>query len=170
MPRNQKYWTLKVCTRTKDGSIVSQQAENELAISAQLAASSIQDHPGKEMVRTAVDSFQVSGPHGIHQCLLYRPLGMSFNEYRDLLPGRVFNKRMLQFALQLVLLALDYLHKSQVVHTGRLHFCPSKFGWPSFSVAFLIWCRRLAQQYSLRHRRPVSSHRDGAGGGVSAVG
>ena len=67
-----------------------------------------------------LDSFQVDGPHGTHKCLVYQPLGMSFTEFRNLLPQKRFEKRMLQHSMQLLCIALDYLHKNKVVHTGKL--------------------------------------------------
>ena len=98
-----------------------QQADNEIAISQHLETAPIQQHPGKKGVRTVLESFQLCGPHGMHTCILYSPLGMTFTELRNLLPGEKFEKQMLQSGIQILLLAIDYLHKNNVVHTGSSH-------------------------------------------------
>ncbi|KAF5120348.1 Serine/threonine-protein kinase SRPK [Metarhizium anisopliae] len=109
---------LSVCTLAKN-SIVLQQAQNEIAVLDYLKSSPVQQHPGKAFVRTILTSFEVSGPKGLHQCLVYQPLGMTFTELRNLLPEGRIETRMLQHALQILLVALDYLHKKNVVHTGK---------------------------------------------------
>lgn len=109
---------LKVCTLAKN-SVVLQQAQNEIAVLDYLKSSPVQQHPGKAFVRTILTSFEVSGPKGSHQCLVYQPLGMTFTELRNLLPQGRIETRMLQHALQILLVALDYLHKNNVVHTGK---------------------------------------------------
>lgn len=74
------------------------------------------------MIRLVLDSFEVSGPYGMHKALLHEPLWASFAEFLDLLPARRFPANMLRQATQLILTALDYLHKCDVVHTGELAF------------------------------------------------
>ncbi|KJK79951.1 hypothetical protein H634G_04190 [Metarhizium anisopliae BRIP 53293] len=101
----------------KDLCVVLQQAQNEIAVLDYLKSSPVQQHPGKAFVRTILTSFEVSGPKGSHKCLVYQPLGMTFTELRNLLPEGRIETRMLQHALQILLVALDYLHKNNVVHT-----------------------------------------------------
>ncbi|EFY97912.1 Protein kinase, ATP binding site [Metarhizium robertsii ARSEF 23] len=113
---HEQYRVLKVCTLAKN-SIVLQQAQNEIAVLDYLKSSPVQQHPGKAFIRTILTSFEVSGPKGSHQFLVYQPLGMTFTELRNLLPERRIETRMLQHALQILLVALDYLHKNNVVHT-----------------------------------------------------
>ncbi|OAA57898.1 protein kinase-like protein [Niveomyces insectorum RCEF 264] len=122
--RTNEYRTLKVCTATKEGSVVAQQAATELAVSKHLRSKSVVDeiakHPGRRTIRTVLGSFTIAneGNHNnTHQCLLYAPAGMSFGEFRDILPEGVFDKRMLQHSVQLLLFGLDYLHRCEVVHT-----------------------------------------------------
>lgn len=114
---DEQYRVLKVCTTSKDG-ILLQQAKNEIAVLGYLKSSPVQQHPGKALVRTVLGSFDIAGAKGLHTCLVYQPLGMTFTEMRNLLPEGRIEQRMLQHALQLILLALDYLHKNNVVHTG----------------------------------------------------
>lgn len=109
---------MKVCTRTTDGAVPAQ-ASQEIAVAEYLKTAPVQQHPGRRSVRTALDSFTVNGPHGNHTCLVYAPQGMTLTELRDYLPENRLDKRMLQTSIQLLLIALDYLHKNSVVHTGQ---------------------------------------------------
>lgn len=70
------------------------------------------------MLRLVQDDFQVAGPHGMHQCLVFDPLGLTFTQFRNKFPNRALNKELLQQTLQLILFGLDFLHQADVVHTG----------------------------------------------------
>lgn len=85
------------------------------------------EHLGKDLVRSVVDSFEIAGPTGNHMCMLYQPLGMSFAEFMGLLPQNRFPKDLVQKSIQLLLIALDYLHECHVVHTGKLSYKTSIF-------------------------------------------
>ncbi|KAL3458913.1 kinase-like domain-containing protein [Aspergillus heterothallicus] len=100
--------TLKVCTS-------GQRPGSEIAVSTLLT--NAQEHPGKKMVRTVLDSIKVSGPSGNHTCLVYQPLGMSFTEFQQLLPEKTLPKELAQRTVQLILIALVFLHENGVVHT-----------------------------------------------------
>lgn len=115
--RTSQYRAVKVCTRTKDGSMPTQ-ASQEIAVAEYLKTAPVQEHPGKRSIRTALASFALDGPHGSHTCLIYKPEGMTFTELRDYLPENRLPKRMLQTSIQVLLITLDYLHKNSVVHTG----------------------------------------------------
>ena len=110
--------TLKVCIATQDSAKV----DNEVAVSNHLRSIDAAGHPGKQLLRLALDCFQITGPHGTHQCLLFSPLGISFTKFRNLLPENGLNEVLLQQTLQLVLLGLDFLHQAGVVHTGTFFF------------------------------------------------
>lgn len=117
IPRTSQYRAIKVCTRTTNG-VVPAQASQEIAVAEYLKAASVQEHPGRRGVRTALDSFTLKGPYGTHRCLIYAPQGMTFTELRDYLPENRLPKRMLQTSVQVLLIAMDYLHKNNVVHAG----------------------------------------------------
>lgn len=115
--RTSQYRAVKVCTRTTDGAVPTQ-ASQEIAVAEYLKTAPVQEHPGRRGVRTALDSFTLNGPHGTHTCLVYAPQGMTFTELREYLPKNRLAKRMLQTSVQVLLIAMDYLHKNSVVHTG----------------------------------------------------
>ncbi|KAG8423042.1 hypothetical protein J3459_009840 [Metarhizium acridum] len=103
--------TLKVCTTQKSANV-----NNELAVSRHLR--SVEgEHPGRGILRLTLDDFQVAGPHGMHQCFVFSPLGLTFTKFRNKFPNKALNKDLLQQTLQLVLLGLDFLHQANVVHT-----------------------------------------------------
>lgn len=104
--------TIKVC-------ILGEDQTQELAISNHIKAIET-DHPGKERLRVALDDFRVEGPHGIHQCLVFPPLGMNLGQLRDLFEDRALEKTLLQRFLSMTILGLDFLHQAGVVHTGSV--------------------------------------------------
>lgn len=108
--------TLKVCIATQDAAKV----DNEVAISNYLKSVDAAEHPGRQLLRLVLDHFQLSGPHGTHQCLLFNPLGISFSLFRNLFPQKGLSPKLLQQTLQLVLLGLDFLHQTGVIHTGMI--------------------------------------------------
>lgn len=76
-------------------------------------------HGCEKCVRLVVDSFQVPGPHGVHQCLLYLPAGVDISDYIHYLPNGALPENLLRPAIRIVLVALDYLHQAKVIHTGK---------------------------------------------------
>jgi hypothetical protein len=66
-----------------------------------------------------VEDFAVTGPAGQHRCLVFEPLGLSLNAFRQLCSDRVLDKTILQQSLLLILLGVDFLHQAGVVHTGK---------------------------------------------------
>lgn len=111
--------TLKLRVRTKEHDHADLHGDHEITINEHLKSNPI-EHPGKNMVRSVLDSFEIAGPNGNHKCMLYQPLGMSFTEFLRLLPQNRFAKDLVQKSIQLLLIALDYLHRCHVVHTGEL--------------------------------------------------
>ncbi len=105
-----------MCVRTELHRQEAQQIDHEIAVSEHLSKVSL-EHVGKKRVRRVLESFEITGPNGNHRCLLYQPLGMSWTEFLRLLPENRFEKDLVQYSLQLLLIAVDYLHRSGVVHT-----------------------------------------------------
>lgn len=109
--------TLKICIVGQDAT----KMDNEVVISKYLKSVDA-EYPGKQLLRLVLDDFQITGPHGTHQCLIFNPLGISFSKFRTFFPEKGLNEELLQQTLQLVLLGLDFLHQAGVVHTGMFHF------------------------------------------------
>lgn len=106
--RENRYLTLKLHIRTNHPI-------RELQITKHLQSIQ-QRHGGEKYIRVALDSFQVEGPHGIHHCLVYEPAGMDMNELLDVFEGTL-PVAVHRTTIRSVLIALGYLHKSNVVHT-----------------------------------------------------
>ena len=77
-------------------------------------------HPGRAAVRSLLDTFQLSGPDGKHQCLVHPPLWENMQTFLARNPiGRLPNP-VLAIVLQRTFQALDYLHNEcGVIHTGK---------------------------------------------------
>ncbi|OCL06510.1 protein kinase [Glonium stellatum] len=114
--REHRYLTLKMRVRTKEHDLVDLHSDREITINEHLKSNSI-EHLGKDIVRRVLDSFEIASPNGNHKCMLYQPLGMSFTDYLRLLPQNRFPKDLAQRSVQLLLIALDYLHQCHIVHT-----------------------------------------------------
>lgn len=76
-------------------------------------------HDGEKYVRLVIDSFEVMGPYGTHPCLLYQPAGIDISDYMHCLEGDSLPEDLLRPTLRFVLIALDYLHEAEVIHTGK---------------------------------------------------
>ena len=72
-----------------------QRDDRKLAVSSHLECFAI-EHPGKNLVGKVFDSFEVIGPRGNHECLLYQPLGMSFTEFLKFLPLNRLSEHLTQ--------------------------------------------------------------------------
>ncbi|KAH8586965.1 protein kinase [Bisporella sp. PMI_857] len=110
---DHRYLTLKVRVRTKRHDSLEQHDDQESAISRYLENCSL-DHFGRTMIRPVLDSFDIIGPSGAHKCLLYQPLWWSFAAFQDLLPEKRFPRDLVQQCAQLLLIALDFLHRCDV--------------------------------------------------------
>ena len=77
-------------------------------------------HPGRKLVRLALDSFELPGKNGPHACIVHEPLGLSMADIRQIVGGKV-PTGSLQAMTYPMLLGLDFLHSAaHVVHTGEV--------------------------------------------------
>ncbi|GFF88416.1 kinase-like domain-containing protein [Aspergillus lentulus] len=106
---NERYLVLKVHVRTR-------KQPPEVQISKHLRASK-EFHGGEKYVRLVLDSFEVPGPYGVHPCLLYEPAGIDIRDYIHCLEGDALPEDLLRPTLRFILIALDYLHQANVIHT-----------------------------------------------------
>ncbi|WEW57268.1 hypothetical protein PRK78_002733 [Emydomyces testavorans] len=77
-----------------------------------------EEHEGAKHVRRVLDWFEVTGPHGKHQCLLHEPTGIDITTFIHRLEGAALHEKLARITARLMLMALDYLHKIDIVHTG----------------------------------------------------
>lgn len=86
-------------------------------------------HDGRSWVRNACDIFQIDVPGGSHTCLVYEPLGISLSERIDLQPTKRLELPIVKLVTYCLLLGIDYLHTSGVIHTGKysLHWWRVRF-------------------------------------------
>jgi serine/threonine-protein kinase SRPK3 len=86
-------------------------------------------HPGRQAIRSLLDSFDVNGSEEEHRCLVHAPLSDNLSTFLRRNPVRQLPKPILAFVLHRLFLALDYLHREcQIIHTGIT----------SLSLSFLI--------------------------------
>lgn len=149
LTREPRYLTLKLRVRARSREHEDHQSDREVAVSHHLEGFAIK-HPGKDRVRKVLDSFSVTGPNGRHECLLYRPLGMNLTQLLKLLPQHKFSTELAQSTVQLLLIALDYLHQCHIVHTGVSVM--GKSNRSTRGVFELTGARHLTQQRTPRNR------------------
>ncbi|KAE8329156.1 kinase-like protein [Aspergillus sergii] len=106
---NRRYLVLKVHVRTK-------RQPPEVVISDHLKAMH-STHAGERYVRLILDAFEILGPYGVHPCLLYEPAGVNIHDYMHSLEGDALPENLLRPTLRFVLIALDYLHQANIIHT-----------------------------------------------------
>jgi serine/threonine protein kinase len=92
-------------------------AEHELRLSRHIATAN--PHPGRQYVRTAMESFEVEGHLGTHLCLVFEPMREPIWLLQRRMPGGRFPSDILKHIVEFVLSGLDYLHSEcHVIHTG----------------------------------------------------
>ncbi|KAL4958916.1 kinase-like domain-containing protein [Aspergillus stella-maris] len=77
-------------------------------------------HAGLSCLRSLNVIFDIRNRvhHGVHNCLVHPPLGMSLDNLNRLLPGGVISSAMVRTTIRNILAALGYLHmEARVVHT-----------------------------------------------------
>lgn len=107
------YLTLKAHTRTT-------QPIPEVEIAKHLNGIKVK-FGGEESMRLILDSFQVKGPHGMHPFLLYRPAGMDVTQLLYGAKDMALPIHFHRYVIHIALLALNYLHETGVIHTGKLY-------------------------------------------------
>lgn len=76
---------------------------------------------GYDNVCHLLDDFKHEGPNGLHVCLIFEPMGETLSCFRTWFPTsdwRFPTPVMKAFTTQLIH-ALDYAHRSGVIHTGK---------------------------------------------------
>ncbi|KAI9654486.1 MAG: hypothetical protein M1821_006576 [Bathelium mastoideum] len=117
--RNGRYVALKVCI-ARSSKIIS----SELDIYQRLGQGAVDDDLSKHIV-TLLDAFDVTGPNGVHHCLVYEPMGstatsflnhLGVNKVLDPFQTKRYPKWMAKLILKQTLTGLAFLHKNGVIH------------------------------------------------------
>ncbi|KAL4883554.1 kinase-like domain-containing protein [Aspergillus karnatakaensis] len=89
----------------------------ETGIYRRLAETMLTSHPGRLHYLPLLDDFRIVGPNGVHQALVYEPMGASVTEVKDtLFPNGPFPLWTAKSILWQTLLGLDFLLANGVVH------------------------------------------------------
>ncbi|KAJ5093887.1 kinase-like protein [Penicillium angulare] len=111
---NRRYAMLKIFVQA---SSLGKQVENELNMYKRIEQSPAA-HPGRDMLRTLLDTFYIDGPQDKHQCLVHDPLWESSLAVLRRNPMERFPSTVVAHILYRLFLALDYLHtECQIAHT-----------------------------------------------------
>jgi serine/threonine-protein kinase SRPK3 len=97
---------------------MGQQLDDELQMYKRMERGS-KYHPGRNAVRSLLDSFDIDGPEDKHRCLVHPPLWESVLTFLHRNPVQRLPAPVLAFTLKRLFLALDYLHtECQIIHAG----------------------------------------------------
>lgn len=95
-----------------------QNASNEIAVFEHLHGKL--DHPGFEYVLGLQDHFQVSGPNGVHDVLVFQVVGPGPDNLREgNEEGEVFVWQRSRLICQQITLGISFLHGQGIVHGGN---------------------------------------------------
>jgi len=76
-------------------------------------------HKGYSFLRTVLDSFTITGPHGNHICLVCEPMRESLLLFRHHFLNKRLPLPLVKAYIRIILTGLDYLHSQcHVVHTS----------------------------------------------------
>lgn len=99
-------------------SSMGQQVDNELNIYKYIEQSPAV-HPGRDVIRTLLDTFYIDGPQDKHRCLVHHPLWESVLAYLRRNPVERLPSPVIAVVLHRLFLALDFLHtECHIAHTG----------------------------------------------------
>ena len=123
---NRRYVLLKIFIQA---SSIGRQVDNEFNLYRHMEKSPTA-HPGRDVIRTLLDTFYFDGPQDKHQCLVHPPLWESVLAFLRRNPVERLPSAVLAVVLHRLFLALDYLHtECQITHTGL---------WPNVFPYFLF--------------------------------
>lgn len=108
-------------------SSMGQQVDNELNMYKYMEQSPTV-HPGRDVIRTLLDTFYIDGPQDKHRCLVHLPLWESVLAFLRRNPIERLPSPVIAVVLHRLFLALDYLHtECHIAHTGSypLISCPA---------------------------------------------
>ncbi|KFZ07191.1 hypothetical protein V501_06690 [Pseudogymnoascus sp. VKM F-4519 (FW-2642)] len=133
-----RYVMLKISIQT---SSMGQQADHEVNMYRRMAESP-KGHPGRDAVRTLLDTFYIDGHGDKHQCLVHLPFFESILTFLRCNPVERLPSEVIAFVLLRLFLALDYLHtECQIVYTAPevILEAPWTYSVDIWNVGCMIW-------------------------------
>lgn len=113
---NRRYVMLKIFLQAE---CMGKHVEDELDMYRRMEQQSESNHPGRDVVRTLLDTFYINGPGDKHRCLVHPPLWESVLTFLRRNPVERLPSVILAVVLHRLFMALDYLHtECGVAHTG----------------------------------------------------
>ncbi|KAK5637669.1 hypothetical protein RRF57_013384 [Xylaria bambusicola] len=115
--RHRQYVAVKICSANASESSGEEQILRQLSGTEQerLAA-----HPGKHLVHSLADAFDLRGPNGHHKCLVTPPAMMSVRDAKEASYSRLFQPNIARSIIKQLALAVDFAHEKGIVH-GDIH-------------------------------------------------
>ncbi|KAI0104962.1 kinase-like protein [Nemania sp. FL0031] len=113
----QQYVAIKICSADSSEDSVEEHIFQKLSNTAQ---ESLTAHPGKHLVQSLVDTFNLQGPNGHHKCLVMPPAMMSVRDAKEASYGRLFRPETARSIIAQLALAIDFVHRKGIVH-GDIH-------------------------------------------------
>lgn len=115
------YVAVKVLTRTS--AHAEPALSRELGVYEHLSRLN-PSHVGSAYIRGLYDTFELSNPCGVYQCLVHPPMHMSINKLRMRARSCRLSEPLLKQTLICLLQALDFLHsEANIVHSGKILRC-----------------------------------------------
>ncbi|PYI27291.1 kinase-like protein [Aspergillus indologenus CBS 114.80] len=103
---DRRYVMLKIFVQA---SSMGQQVDNELNMYKYMEQSPT-THPGRDVIRTLLDTFYIDGPQDKHRCLVHHPLWESVLAFLRRNPVERLPSPVIAVVLHRLFLALDFLH------------------------------------------------------------
>ncbi|KAJ5361948.1 kinase-like protein [Penicillium brevicompactum] len=111
---DRRYVILKIFAQA---SSMGQHVDNELEMYNRVERSSTA-HPGRDVIRKLLDTFDIVGPQDKHRCLVHTPLWESVLAFLRRNPVERLPSPVIAVVLHRLFLAMDYLHtECHIAHT-----------------------------------------------------
>ena len=114
----------------------------------------LQDHRGRDILRTPIDDFEVESSTGTHLCLVFEPMREPLWLFRRRFGEDKVTRPLLPLFkayLYILLEGLDFLHsESHMVHTGRWHLVTMVLiidRCPHSSTSWVILCQPFSTRW-----------------------
>ncbi|EFR04265.1 CMGC/SRPK protein kinase [Nannizzia gypsea CBS 118893] len=116
------------------------------------ASSSYLDHPGRTMIPTVKDQFELQGPNGCHRCYVMTPARCSLSEATLF---RLFTIETARSLVAQLVLAVAYTHNQGFVH-GSIHLGNALLRLPSSLNQLSV--EQLYEKFGTPYVEPIVRH------------